>query len=278
MKNADELLKRILLNMKYDSRKTLVENKEYIFEANVIPINTPLTQGIVGNVRSEKYPELGKWGDGNCKCSYTDKLVFDKSCCKTPTITVDPAESLGNVPEGTFEINGIDYNGNPITLPPGTKVGIRYSDLMYGKYKQDYDEAIKLYPKMVTHCKLSQQYADIKTCVLNSVSKLLENVPDGAIMTFNYEGLWYNACWSKTTEKPTLQFKWTGYFGATKEERSVAEKDTCVGTPWDPNKLPDKSSPNANKTLTGIEGKKTKNTPESYEYKPGNEVTLPLIK
>lgn len=277
MNNADEILKRILLNMKYDSSKTLNENRSLLSE-ECIPLDTEIVGRESGQLRNPKYPELGKTGDGNCRCSEEKCLRFDKSCCKKNAISVGPAERLGNVPEGTFDINGIDYNGSPITLPSGTKVGVKYSDLMYGKYKQDYDEAIKLFPKMVTYCELAQQSNDIKKCVLNSVSKLLENVPDGAIMTFNYGGLWYNACYTKTTEKPTLQFKWTGYFGATKEERLVVEKDSCIGTPWDPSKLPTKSNPNTNKTLTGDETKKTKETPQTYDYKPGNEVILPLIK
>lgn len=262
--------------MKYDSRKTLNENKKMLFE-DCIPKDTVLNDTVVGNARSDKYPELGKWGDGNCLCSEEKCLRFDKSCCKQSKVEVGQAEYQGKVPEGTVEINGVDYKGGQLTLPPGSKVGERYSNFMYERYKTNYDEATKRFPKMVNYCKLAQR-ENLETCVLGSISRLLENIPDDAIMTFYYDGLWYNACYTKTSETPNLQFKWTGYFGATNEERLVSEKDTCVGIPWDPSKLPTESDPNSNKTLTGTESDKTKKTGVSYDNSTGNEVLLPLIK
>ena len=281
--------------MKYDSRKTLNENKKMLFE-DCIPKDTVLNDAVVGNTRSDKYPELGKWGDGNCLCSEKKCLRYDKSCCKQSKVEVGQVEYKGKVPEGTVEINGVDYKGDPITLPAGTKVGVKYTNFEYGEYKVNYDAAVKRFPKMVTYCQLAQQSSDrmewekdtpeyqvpnvykkkdLKTCVLDAVNNLLKDIPNNAIMTFNYDGLWYNACYSKTKEIPDLEFKWTGYFGATNEERSSTEKDTCVGKPWDPSKLPTETDPNTGKTLTGTETDVVK---KETEYGTGNEVLLPLIK
>jgi hypothetical protein len=241
MKNADELLKRILLNMKYDSRKTLVENKEYIFEANVIPVNTPLTQGIVGNVRSEKYPELGKWGDGNCKCSYTDKLVFDKSCCKTPTITVGPTEFLGNIDDTIDNDNKgknvIDYYGNPLTLPPGTTEIRTFTkwDPSIGGLMSDPKLASKTFPKFMELCQ-SISAPNINKCITDTATSFINKLSEGGVTSFKNGGRFYRGCYpvkkSGTFLNPN-DIKIENYVGSLPNE--ITPKDMysgCVGVIW----------------------------------------------
>jgi hypothetical protein len=83
MSNVDDILKQILLNMNYDSSKTLLENRKIITEA-CIPLSEPLNDFVKGKNRSDKYPELGKWEDGTCRCEEDTKcLKFKKNCCKT---------------------------------------------------------------------------------------------------------------------------------------------------------------------------------------------------
>ena len=65
MNNADDILKKILLNMRYDASKTLKENKEIIFE------NPNTKESISNNVKNE----------GGIKCNYIDDYLKKKSGC-----------------------------------------------------------------------------------------------------------------------------------------------------------------------------------------------------
>ena len=129
MKNNEDILKRILLNMKYDPKKTLNENKRTLNES-CISLNIKLTQFQEGSLRSTQYPELGKWKDGTCKCTDNKKcLEFKKSCCKKKdvwVVSVDPSEiSQEKIPDEVKEIKYVTYldsNGSPLILPENTKI------------------------------------------------------------------------------------------------------------------------------------------------------------
>ena len=65
MKNTEDILKKILLNMRYDASKTLKENKEIIFE------NPNTKESISNNVKNE----------GGIKCNSLDDYLKKKSGC-----------------------------------------------------------------------------------------------------------------------------------------------------------------------------------------------------
>ena len=65
MKNTEDILKKILLNMRYDASKTLKENKEIIFE------NPNTKESISNNVKNE----------GGIKCNSIDDYLKKKSGC-----------------------------------------------------------------------------------------------------------------------------------------------------------------------------------------------------
>lgn len=276
MNSAEEILKKILLNMKYDSRKTLNENRSLLKEdEKCIPMDTEIVGRESGQLRNPKYPELGSTGDGNCLCKNEKCLRYDKSCCTSSKVKIDVGqlEKVGTAEEGTVEIRGVDYKGDSLILPAGAKVGVKYTNFEYDEYKVNYDAAVKRFPKMITYCELAQ--LELKSCVLNAVNNLLEGIPNNAIMTFTVDGLPYHACYQKIRETPDLGFKWMGYFGATADERESVEQGKCVGIPWE-KKVEGETDPNTGKTLTGTEDSKTKK--ESDYYKTGDEVLLPLIK
>jgi hypothetical protein len=65
MNSTDDILKKILLNMRYDASKTLKENKEIIFE------NPNAKESISNNVKNE----------GGIKCNSIDDYLKKKSGC-----------------------------------------------------------------------------------------------------------------------------------------------------------------------------------------------------
>jgi len=65
MNNTDDILKKILLNMRYDASKTLKENKEIIFE------NPNTKESISNNVKNE----------GGIKCNSLDDYLKKKNGC-----------------------------------------------------------------------------------------------------------------------------------------------------------------------------------------------------
>jgi hypothetical protein len=126
MNNTEDILKRILLNMKYDPKKSLNENKRTLNES-CIPLNAKLTQFQEGGLRSNQYPELGKWKDGTCKCVDNNKcLEFKKSCCKKTVVSTDTSGiTQEKIPDEVKEIKYITYldgNGNPLILPENAKI------------------------------------------------------------------------------------------------------------------------------------------------------------
>ena len=97
MNNAEDILKKILLNMRYDPRKSLKENKILLNEETCVPLDAKLelysgNHALAkGKPKSLIYPELGTWGDGTCRCRENLKcLEYNKSCCKTGVARPEP--------------------------------------------------------------------------------------------------------------------------------------------------------------------------------------------
>jgi len=154
MTTKDELVNRILLNIKYDSKKTLSENKKRFLkeEGNCSEIRQQIvsnldqdTYGVKGQIRSRKYPKWGKWGDGRCICGsynppegYTEMCSFETGfsvkCCKnqkTPqrvgVVSADKPSFEKYDPQknqvdssGNF-FDDSSYDGTPIKLPVDVK-------------------------------------------------------------------------------------------------------------------------------------------------------------
>lgn len=135
MKNADELLKRILLNMKYDSSKTLNENKNLVLSEQPI-VRKPKDKGkkvVSSEIKSEEYDEStyvtyktvvdGKtlsfpitwkglqplsWHDKNEPYNeYSAKYFFGKACMRISG--QDPTYKVGVDDEKDFYV---DDSGN----------------------------------------------------------------------------------------------------------------------------------------------------------------------
>jgi hypothetical protein len=126
MKNNEDILKRILLNMKYDPKKTLNENKKTLNES-CIPLGSKLTTFEKGKLKSEEYPELGTWGDGTCKCNDNKRcLEFKKSCCKQTIVSVDTSGiKQEKIPDEVKEIKYVTYLNpvdGPLILPENARI------------------------------------------------------------------------------------------------------------------------------------------------------------
>jgi hypothetical protein len=275
MNNADEILKKILLNMKYDSSKSLNENKRMLSE-ECISKDTTLNNRVVGNLRSDEYPELGKWGDGSCLCSEEKCLKYDKSCCKKSSVEVGDVEKVSPPNEESSEIAGIDYNGNSITLPADAVITRKYENFKYKSYTDDYGLSVKAFPSIKRYCDLSIKIGgNIEKCVLDGVKNLFSKISEGAILSFTYNGLSYEICYTKNKENP-LDLKITGYYGLSPKDKSSIEIGKCKGTPWIPLKDDKKGDGKTGGSSVAIYDKKKKM--DSYNGEKGNEILLPLIK
>jgi hypothetical protein len=145
MENIDDIIKRMVLHMKYDRNKTLSENKILLEKKDCVPLDaTPNLGpdggvGKTGDLRFKDYPELGTWGDGRCRCWDNKKCFkFETSCCnQNPKvkISIDPSEvestfikqeDLTNSDDSYIET--IDLAGRKFYLPPGT-TNIGYWDI-----------------------------------------------------------------------------------------------------------------------------------------------------
>jgi len=156
MNDREDLLKKILLHMKYDSKNTLSENKNNLkplLTEKCIPLNTVLTdRKNKGNYRSDKYKELGKWGDGRCPCKDSQCLEFNENCCK-PVLYGKNEPASGSIDAALYKDNtpivvqtaGI---GKYLTIPRGVYEDVTFVDwvdkntpyyepsakFMFGKY------------------------------------------------------------------------------------------------------------------------------------------------
>jgi hypothetical protein len=299
MKNSDDILKKILLHMNYDSKKTLSENKRSFILEEKVPINAKLTDFENGKSRSLEYPELGKWGDGRCKCvDIKDELKYETSCCKKGTLSSTGTEYLGVAPEGGTtegqqEIKGIDYDGNELMLPIGTTNVKTYNffDETWIPIRTNAKNAISRFPRLEEYCKLSKEsesgtygskaeFTSIDKCVTDGAQRLLELLKNKSITNFTYGGRNYNLCYTKIAENP-LDFKFTGYYGITPGEKVDVEQNVCQGVPWEGIKKDEdekKSSTSKSKTqVTGYEDNPDYTGGVDYDIS-GNEILLPLNK
>ena len=140
MKNTNDILERILLNMTYDSKKTLSENKSIIINEETdyckklkANLKSKLTDPKQGTKRakdgSDKY---GVWGDGKafcCNVKGQEDGTFNEACIKKGDIKVDTDEFSSNViPDFVtnnenyvkklekFLVKTIDYDGKPLYI------------------------------------------------------------------------------------------------------------------------------------------------------------------
>jgi len=185
MNNNEDILKKILLHMKYDSSKTLKENEiglKRVLRESCIPLDTTLTQAESGKIRSNNYPELGKWGDGNCKCTNnTTCLEFKSECCKQVKVSVDANE---------YNIK-TDYatDGSILELPRDVKILSRWNtsnilsmsneDLVY------FENCKKLRPD------------DVDNCMKEYKNTLSKNVKDKSVASFMVNDKTYHSCYQR---------------------------------------------------------------------------------
>lgn len=220
MTNANEILERILLNMKYDSKKTLSENNKTLYQKIdktmqddshkisktitddnfcITKKQKYITQYEAGKPRSEIYPELGIWGDGQCLCeNNTECWEWKKECCKKGV--VKPDTNLNPKLE-------IDALGGYFYLPKNTKIISRHNQ---GESLPDY--AIKNYCE-----KLKIQ--NCETLVNKKANEVLK--PNGVIQ-FEVDGKKYKGCFTVSKggvvipiEKQTFH---SGYFTDCKKD------------------------------------------------------------
>ena len=185
MKNNEDILKKILLHMKYDSKKTLKENEislKKVLKESCIPANTILTQSESGKLRSEQYPELGKWGDGTCKCTNTPEcLEFKTECCKKPKVSVDYEEYNVKTDYAT--------DGSILELPRDAKIINRWST----------SEILNMSNDSLTYlenCKTLRPN-DVDNCMREYKEKMSKNVKDKSVHTFDVDGKIYRSCYSR---------------------------------------------------------------------------------
>lgn len=217
--------------MKYDSRKTLNENRNLLRE-ECIPLDTEIVGRESGQLRNPKYPELGKTGDGACKCVNEKCLKFDKSCCTGVKAKVDVGqlEKLGTTeepPEGSVGITGIDYKGDTMSLPEGTSNVEKFNfwDKQYIPLRNDYNAVAKRFQSMATTC-LKVQPERYNMCLTESANKLLDTLKQGAFTSFTYDGVNYSLCFG--LNESDLSIKFSGYFGRT----GLELEGECGSIPW----------------------------------------------
>ena len=225
MNNAEDILKKILLNMRYDPRKSLKENnaslKRNLNEA-CIPLDTKLEtysdseDGSRNKPRNVDHPELGKWGDGNCKCKKNNKcLEFKKSCCtgKTGVVslggleqerikdepTTDETPTISETP--TTEIKYVQYvggNGSALVVPEKTKI------LGWGLSRKELEEATiekyaEWHPALKNGCEKTRSN-DVIKCLQEFKDKHISVRPQGkTVNSFQLpNGEIYNSCYTIT--------------------------------------------------------------------------------
>jgi len=205
MNNAEDILKKILLNMRYDPKKTLKENNlslKKILTEGCIPLDTKVEtysdseDGARNKPRNVDHPELGKWGDGNCKCKKNNKcLEFKKSCCTGKGIgvatsgeaeferikdepTTDEIPTTSETP--TTEIKYVQYvggNGSALVVPEKTKI------LGWGLSRKELEEATiekyaEWFPALKNGCEKTRSN-DVIKCLQEFKDKHISVRPQG---------------------------------------------------------------------------------------------------
>ena len=140
MNNTNDILERILLNMTYDSKKTLSENKSIIINEETeyckklkADVKSKLTDPKQGTKRakdgSDKY---GTWGDGKafcCNVEGQENGTFNENCRKEGSASADYDKLSSNViPDFVTNnenyvkslekllVKTIDYEGKPLYI------------------------------------------------------------------------------------------------------------------------------------------------------------------
>jgi hypothetical protein len=245
MNNTDDILKRILLNMKYDPRKTLNENKEKVLlKEETCPeirqqIMTNLDQDtymIVGQLRSRKYPKWGSWGDGSCICDKYNPAEgykemcnlntgFSKKCCKNgksstkqkATVSVDDitqsTEKENATQMGVEFYDETAYDGTPMKLPT-TVQNVKKTQCGNSRFYYS-DEPIKFenHTKIKNACTFLRdknmlsnlKFNTYEDCLSTYGNKLLSFCNDDAVLSFEYEGLKYRPCFAGIGSAPNYK-------------------------------------------------------------------------
>jgi len=219
MNNAEDILKKILLNMRYDPRKSLKENNaslKKILTEGCIPLDTKVEtysdseDGSHNKPRNVTYPELGKWGDGNCKCKKNNKcLEYKKSCCTGKGIgvatsgEVEGYERIKDEPTTdetpTTEIKYVQYvggDGSALVVPEKTKI------LGYGQTRQELEAlTIEEYAKQKDGLKMvceKTRSNDVMKCLQEFKDKEISVTPqEYTVQSFQLpNGEIYTSCYT----------------------------------------------------------------------------------
>jgi hypothetical protein len=277
MKNENEIVKKILLSMKYDSRKTMSENKKIILEDDVETcedvrkkILHNLDQsvyGVEGQLRSAKYPQWGKWGDGKCICSrynppqgYKEKCSFktgfSTKCCKKgskPQITIDQGDITQEkdggpkaeaIKAGKKMYNDMAINGDQLELPVDTKVTKLNKSQYTFAYEDEPQKLAQQISKIKAQCEWLNKtgsnelygFKDENDCLAKYGTSLLNIYKDDSVSSFEYSGLTFTPCFStgpKTKPLRPEEIVFKGYYGADFFSKESAKQDgDCVGIKW----------------------------------------------
>lgn len=246
MKNDNDIIKRILLSMKYDSKNTLSENRKIILSEDCIPKNltydnyNPDTGEMKkGELRSLKYPELGKWGDGTCKCKNSDCLEFKTECCKTGTVTVE--KPIQGKPKNRLK-NVMAFDGSVLQVPnDATLQRVKSCQSYYNTYKNTPSAPLK---RVCNALKVANQLPNIgakdetQCAQMYLYQRYMSLCKDGGVSGIEYEGQNYRGCFAlseiigdQEVYLPPHRTYFKGYFTGP-----PSREGNCGTIPWNPTK------------------------------------------
>lgn len=259
MNNDNNIIKRILLNMKYDSKNTLNENRKNILSEECIPKNltfdnyNPDTGEMKqGELRSLKYPELGKWGDGTCKCKDNDCLEFKKECCGTMTVSAEKQQQGIGVKSTPELKNVMAFDGSVIQVPlTATLSNVKSCQTYYNTYGNKPTLSLqRACQALKTTNQLTNIGAkDINQCIqIYQYQRYMSLCKDGGVVTIQYEGQTYRGCFAlsetqgdQTVYLPPYKQYFKGYFTGP-----PSKEGGCGSIPWNPtNEKPEIQDPNS---------------------------------
>jgi hypothetical protein len=248
MKNNENILEQILLNMRYNPSLTLSENRETtkkIISEACIPKTAEPTAGdrTIGKQRFKNYPELGTWGDGRCLCAGNQQcLEYKKDCCKkTPKIEVDPLERLSvDMPKPNNFISEKSWDGGLLTLPKNAKI-IKKTNCGNSRfaYNENYEKIKEDFPIFLKACKTqNKSESEINNCLKQYFDSWIGKCSDQSVYSFELDGLTYTPCFSIGGEdgvwKPAEELKVMGYFGKNNNTPVIKNNNNrCEGVRWE---------------------------------------------
>jgi len=189
MSKNEDILKKILLHMKYDSKKTLSENR-LLVEEDCIPLNTLLSNIVSGETRSTTYPELGRWGDGRCMCKENTKcLEYKPECCPKLKVTAE---------QNVFFETAAD--GRVLELPSTAKILSRFSANDWALESiEDFGNRNNGIFKLA--CETNKPLIDgfkeynLRDCLNGYKNKYVNNIKDKSVFSFTANGKKYSSCY-----------------------------------------------------------------------------------